>query len=147
MGRQFGVFIGEAGLNESVLSGVDWKGIIVDIGGSHGTAMIDVLNQKHHNVDKVVIQDLPEVVEAGLQRVPKDLLDTGKIEFQPQYVEPVNFSRDPTDRMQRLLQTSVAAGRRLLPLVELSQPEQQVQCPDSSQHYSSNAARNKGDCE
>lgn len=83
VGRRFGVFIGEAGLNESLLSGVDWKGVVVDIGGSHGIAMIGVLN-RHPEVDKVVIQDLPDVIAEGKQRAPLDLLENGRLEFQPQ---------------------------------------------------------------
>ena len=83
MGRQFGVFIGEAGANESLLTGVDWQGEIVDIGGSHGDAMIDVL-KRHPNVTKAVIQDLPDVVEAGKQRAPSGLVQAGQLEFQAQ---------------------------------------------------------------
>ena len=81
MGRRFGVFIGEAGANESLLGGVEWKGKVIDMGGSHGEAMIDVLN-RHPQVTSAVIQDLPDVVQAGQERAPKELAD--RLKFQAQ---------------------------------------------------------------
>lgn len=81
MGKKFGVFIGEAGANESLLEGVDWTGKIVDIGGSHGDAMIDVL-RRHEGVTKVVVQDLGDVVAAGKERMPKEL--EGRLVLQEQ---------------------------------------------------------------
>jgi hypothetical protein len=83
MGRQFGIFIGELGASESLLTSVDWKGKVVDIGGSHGDAMIDVL-RRHEEVTKIVVQDWPGVVDAGRKRAPKDLVDGGRLEFQAQ---------------------------------------------------------------
>ena len=98
MGRQFGVFISEKASNDSLLTGVDWKGVVVDIGGSHGSAMIDVLNSKKHSVDKAVIQDLPEPVKAGKLRAPKELLETGRLDFHAQYVPTAEDPEDsPTD--------------------------------------------------
>lgn len=84
MARRFGVYIGESGLNESVLSGVDWTGVIVDIGGSHGIAMIDILDKCPKGVDKVIIQDLPDVVAEGERKAPLHLLKSGKLQFQSQ---------------------------------------------------------------
>lgn len=80
-GRRFGVFIGEGGAGEPLLNMVDWKGQVVDVGGSHGDAMVDIL-RKRPAVTSAIVQDLPETVAKGEERAPKDL--EGRLKFQAQ---------------------------------------------------------------
>lgn len=81
MGRKFGVFIGEGGASEDLLQNVDWRGKIVDVGGSHGDVMVDILRNKPQ-VTEAVVQDLPETVAKGSERAPADL--AGRLRFQAQ---------------------------------------------------------------
>ena len=91
MGRRFGVFIGGTGGNDIggaaagdvLLEMVKWKGKVVDIGGSHGDVMVNVL-RRCPEVTEAVIEDLPETVQKGRERAPADL--DGRLRFQGQYV-------------------------------------------------------------
>lgn len=80
-GRRFGVYIGEGGAEEPLLNMVEWKGEVVDVGGSHGDVMVDIL-RKRPAVTSAIVQDLPETVAKGEERAPKDL--EGRLKFQAQ---------------------------------------------------------------
>ena len=86
MGRRFGVFIGEGGANESLLNDVQWSGKVVDVGGSQGDVLIDVL-KRHPQVTEAVVQDIADVVAAGQKRAPAELKD--RLRFQTQYADRV----------------------------------------------------------
>lgn len=60
-----------------VLNGFDWeslgKGLVVDVGGSHGSLSIAIARE--FPLLKCVVQDKPEVVSLGKSSLSADLLD------------------------------------------------------------------------
>lgn len=75
----------------------DWSsvksGLVVDLGGSHGT---DAVHIATNNPDlRVMIQDLPTQLEGAEAKLPKDLLDSGRISFMSySFFTPQTVSAD-----------------------------------------------------
>ena len=65
-----------------LLNNYPWadKQLVVDVGGSHGTVMINIAREFPHI--KCVVQDLPDVVEEGKSKLPADV--AGRVELMPQ---------------------------------------------------------------
>ena len=63
-------------------NGYPWaeKGAVVDVGGSHGTVMINLVRAFPHL--KCVVQDRPSVVEEGKEMLPGDV--EGRVDFVAQ---------------------------------------------------------------
>jgi hypothetical protein len=69
---------------EFLLENYPWesKSSLVDVGGSHGSIPISIVERFSHI--KCYVQDLPKVVEEGNARLPEELRD--RIEFMAQSV-------------------------------------------------------------
>lgn len=60
--------------------------------------MIDVLNRQTLERDKAAIQDLPDIVKAGEQRAPTELMRAGWLEFLARQVDRNACAYDVLDR-------------------------------------------------
>ncbi|KAL6849208.1 hypothetical protein ACO1O0_008738 [Amphichorda felina] len=75
----------------------DWSsvksGLVVDLGGSHGTDAVHIATNNPEL--RVMIQDLPTQLEGAETKLPKDLLDSGRISFMSHnFFTPQTVSAD-----------------------------------------------------
>lgn len=65
-----------------LLNGYPWadKQLIVDVGGSHGTIMINIARAFPHI--KCIVQDLPDVIQEGKSKLPPDV--AGRVDLAAQ---------------------------------------------------------------
>ena len=81
-GRKFASLMGIVGGTSFAVHNFPWNGLIVDVGGSHGSVMIDVASA--YPAVRCIVQDLPEVVEQGAAAMPPQLAN--QITFMAQFV-------------------------------------------------------------
>ena len=76
--------MGSAGAGSFLLENHPWAGTVVDVGGSHGSVMIDVA-QRFPSVN-CIVQDTPQTVLEGQARLPREMSE--RVRFMEQSVRP-----------------------------------------------------------